>query len=192
MPTASINVTGLEETCAALSELPTRIVKHTFARAFAAAAVPISETMRTRCPVDTGDLREHVQSKIGINSDGKGGTLEVGFYPGTVTVTVMTEQGPKKRRRQDGSASSKARFVEFGHRQVSHELKAALEGQVGLGKNGKPNRKKYRELLEATETGMVQPHPFMRPALETSADAAIEAFSNSVADSVNDNLEVSA
>jgi hypothetical protein len=48
-----------------------------------------------------------------------------------------------------------ANFVEYGHRMVGH----------------KPGKK---------ELGMVAAHPFMRPAAEVSADAAIDAFADSL------------
>jgi HK97 gp10 family phage protein len=48
-----------------------------------------------------------------------------------------------------------ANFVEYGHRMVGH----------------KPGK---------IELGMVSPHPFMRPAAEVSADAAIEAFADTL------------
>jgi hypothetical protein len=182
----AITVTGLEDTLKALTELPNRIVKHAFARAFAAAAVPMVETMTVRTPVDTGDLKEHIQSKIGINSDGKGGTLEVGFYPTSITIT---DAGGKKHRRQDSTASSKARFVEYGHREVSHATKAGLEAQAGVDSRGRKKKTKYRELLSGSGVDSVQPHPFMRPSLETSSEAAVEAFNDSLADSVNNELE---
>jgi len=48
-----------------------------------------------------------------------------------------------------------ANFVEYGHRLIGH--KPALK-----------------------QLGAVQPHPFMRPAAEVSADAAIEAFGDTL------------
>jgi HK97 gp10 family phage protein len=63
-----------------------------------------------------------------------------------------------------GTKGHVARFVEFGHHMIGHE----------------PTKK---------ELGTVQPHPFMRPATETAADAAVEAFADSIRASVNSNLE---
>ena len=181
MATFDINVTGIEEACAALTELPNRMVKNTFAKALAASAVPIVEAMEARCPVDTGDLKQHIQTKIGINSDGKGGSVDVGFFSTSITVTDALG---KKHRRQDAGAVSVSRFVEYGHRQVSHATKAALEGQAGKDSRGRTIKHKYRALLAASGASQVQPHPFMRPALITSADEAVEAFVDSVAASV--------
>lgn len=49
----------------------------------------------------------------------------------------------------------KAGWVEYGHRMVSHEPDKA-------------------------EIGQVQPHPFMRPAADASAEEAVEAFTETV------------
>ena len=60
-----------------------------------------------------------------------------------------------------GKAGYIANFIEYGHRMVSHEGK---------------------------ELGRVQPHPFMRPAAELSADAAIEAFGNTLVETLRGTL----
>jgi HK97 gp10 family phage protein len=58
-----------------------------------------------------------------------------------------------------GNQGHIANFVEYGHRMIGH----------------KPEKK---------DLGQVQPHPFMRPAASVSADAAIEAFAESVEETV--------
>jgi hypothetical protein len=58
-----------------------------------------------------------------------------------------------------GNEGWKARLVEYGHRMIGH----------------KP-LKKY--------LGQVAAHPFMRPSAADSAEAAVEAFGNSVQDSI--------
>lgn len=63
-----------------------------------------------------------------------------------------------------GKEGHKANWVEYGHRMVGHK-----PGKADLGE--------------------VPPHPFMRPAFEASADAAIEAFTDSLTDSVNKGLK---
>jgi HK97 gp10 family phage protein len=54
-----------------------------------------------------------------------------------------------------------ANFVEYGHRMIGH----------------KPRKK---------DLGEVKPHPFMRPAAAASADDAIEAFAQSIEESMNE------
>jgi len=62
-----------------------------------------------------------------------------------------------------GKEGHKANFVEYGHRMIGH----------------KPNKK---------EIGTVAPHPFMRPAAAVSADAAIEAFGDTLVATLRGNL----
>ena len=62
-----------------------------------------------------------------------------------------------------GKAGFKARMVEYGHRMVGH----------------KPGKK---------EIGQVPAQPFMRPTAAASGEAAIEAFSESLAESVDSGL----
>jgi HK97 gp10 family phage protein len=54
-----------------------------------------------------------------------------------------------------GKQGHVANFVEYGHRMIGH----------------KPGKK---------ELGEVKPHPFMRPAAAASADAAVEAFTETL------------
>ena len=135
-----INITGIEEVCAALKEMPARLAKNAYAKALAASAVPIVEALKARTPVETGLLQRSLMADIQIDPQGRGGRVQVGY----------------------GKQGYVARFVEYGHR------------QVGRGKK---------------DTGkVVQPHPFMRPAAATSADAAVEAFAASIAESVESDI----
>ena len=58
-----------------------------------------------------------------------------------------------------GKEGWKARLVEYGHRMVGH----------------KPDKK---------EVGVVAPHPFMGPATVDAAEASVEAFDESLQDSI--------
>jgi HK97 gp10 family phage protein len=138
-----IQIEGLDNCITQLEGLPARIVKGAFGQALAAGAIPIVEALETRTPVDTGLLKESIQSEISISSEGKGGSLAVGF----------------------GKQGQIARLVEVGHRAVGH----------------KPNK---------TDTGkVVQPHPFMRPALAASQQEAIEAFKTRLLASIEAGLK---
>jgi HK97 gp10 family phage protein len=139
-----ITISGIEEVCEGLTTAPSRIVKHGFAKALTAAAVPIVEALEARTPIETGDLKKHVMTEITVNADSTGGRSKVGF----------------------GRFGYIARFVEFGHRSIAH-------------KNGKDSK---------AVLGEVQAHPFMRPAASTSAESAIEAFSESLGDSLRDDI----
>ena len=67
----------------------------------------------------------------------------------------------------DGIEGEIARFVEFGHRTVEGVSKKAFE-----------------EGLLKLNIKRVPAHPFMRPSLEESAGAAVEAFKLSIEESI--------
>jgi HK97 gp10 family phage protein len=64
-----------------------------------------------------------------------------------------------------GNEGHTARLVEYGHRMIGH----------------KPGKK---------ELGTVPAHPFMRPAAAESAEAAVEAFGESLTESLEAGLKV--
>lgn len=105
MSEPTIRFEGVEETLAALTALPKNIVKFTFAKAFAAAALPMVEAMTTRCPVDTGELKDSIETTIRINREGEGGFVAVGFQ----------DKGGTAKNRWE---ASKARWLEYGHREI--------------------------------------------------------------------------
>lgn len=133
----SVDVEGIEEVCALLTQAPADIVRRTLAKALTAATVPVIQTLNSNVPELTGDLADHIVTDIAIREDGTGGTAEIGF----------------------GNEGWKARLVEYGHRMVGH----------------RPGLK---------HLGQVPAHPFMRPSAADSADAAVEAFGDSVQESI--------
>jgi len=143
-----IQITGVEEACRMLDELPPRVVKQAFARALTAACVPIVRELEVRTPESVkaatsdqyGKLKADIRTDIQIDASGKGALAQIWF----------------------AKKDYVARFVEYGHRLLSHG-------------HSKDSRK---------ELGNVQPHPFIRPAAAAGADAAVEAFSETLNDFV--------
>ncbi len=76
----------------------------------------------------------------------------------STTVEVNPESLSGSAKTGFGIKGFVARMVEYGHREVTHAGK---------------------------EVGSVKSHPFMRTAAEASAAGAIEAFEESLADSLN-------
>lgn len=105
-----INIRGIDETCDALTRMPKRMVKTSFAKALAAAAVPVSQALAVRAAKHrvTGEMIAHQVSEIEVDAEGKGGRVSIGF----------------------GNQGYKARLVEFGHRMVTHEPKHVEVGLV--------------------------------------------------------------
>jgi len=134
-----------------LERAPKNLRRVAFARALAAAVVPIVQELEARAPVaeypagmfsEPGSLQDHVVTDIALDEEGNGGVASVGF----------------------GKYGNVANMVEYGHRMVAHGAKHS------------DRMRNY----EGTLLGEVVAHPFMRPAAAASGDAAIEAFAESV------------
>jgi HK97 gp10 family phage protein len=95
----SMTVSGIEETCAMLEAAPRNIAKAAFARALAAAAVPVVKALEARTPADTGKLKASIVTDVAVDAAGGGGIASIGF----------------------GKQGHVANFVEYGHRMVSHK-----------------------------------------------------------------------
>lgn len=133
-----INVVGIEETCAALTRLPARVVKHAYAKALAAAAVPVVRELLPRVPQLTGKLAASQVTVINVDAQGKGGIAQIGF----------------------GKQGYVARLIEYGHRIIGHRPR-----KVNTGKT-------------------VPAKPFMRPAAQAAATESVEAFRDSLLESI--------
>ena len=104
----SVDISGIEETCAMLDRLPVNVAKRAFAGALAAAAVPIVEALEASTPVLRGDLKAAIVTDIFVDAQGKGGQASIGF----------------------GKEGHVANFVEYGHRMVGHKPGKKELGEV--------------------------------------------------------------
>lgn len=159
MPDSTITITGLQETENMLATAPKNVVANSFLRALDAAGKVIEAEVWPRTPIELkaavnkahggkGALVGRLDNFIELDSQFRGGTIEIGFGP----------------------LGHIALWVEYGHRQVTGGR---------LTKEGKgPGRL----------VGTVEPHPFMRPAFDASADAAIDAFASSLDASLREGL----
>jgi HK97 gp10 family phage protein len=146
---ASITVHGLAEVQRALREAPRTLVLRSFARALSAGAGVIEAELAVRTPIGDettnnellGHLVDNITSEVKVDTQGRGGTARVGF----------------------GKKGYVARWLEYGHRQVSHQ----------------PGKR---------QVGRTAAHPFMRPAVTASAEGAIEAFQNVLSEDLKKNL----
>ena len=141
-----IQITGLEQVQRNLAEAPAHIVASSYTKALDAGIKVIEAEVAARTPVqvedyglhqESGSLLDHIMTTVEIDSSLRGGVAKVGF----------------------GKYGQVANWVEYGHRQVTHQ----------------PGKR---------EVGFTPAHPFMRPALAAAADAAIEAFAETLAASL--------
>lgn len=157
-----ITVEGLSETVAMLQQASKTIIASGFVNALSEAGNVIGDALEVAAPVkkDENDF---------------GGLLkEQGELRDSVMVAVELDTGLRGGRvnvgfTSENSAASVALWVNDGHRIV-------VAGGFYIDNRGKRRK--------GTEIGMVPPNPFMLRAFDASKEAAIEAFSNSIAETV--------
>jgi HK97 gp10 family phage protein len=142
---SAIKVEGLQEAIDMLQQMPKTVVAIGFTRALSAAGNVIADVLQANTPIKSedvggllgkGELRELITVAVQLDTQLRGGSVEVGF-------------GVK-----GGPISD---WLEFGHAMVSHA--------------GNP-------------LGEVKPHPCMRKSADQSMDAAVDAFVESIKETV--------
>lgn len=103
-----IKITGLEDVQRYLDEAPQNVVRKGFQKALAASIGVLKGELQLRTPVDRGELRAAIRSRVKVDSDARGGIASLGF----------------------GKQSHVANWVEYGHRMVGHKPGKKLIGQV--------------------------------------------------------------
>ncbi len=108
---AGITVRGIPEVQSYLRDFPRILAINCFRKALGRAAAVFEQELRARCPEadlatsddDYGKLIDNLISTITIDSQGRGGRMQIGF----------------------GRKGFVAMFVEYGHRMVAHGATAA-------------------------------------------------------------------
>jgi len=115
----TINISGIEETCAALDQLPKGIVVGGYAKALRKGISVIESAIEAKTPiqlrnsggdlvVEGGELKAAIKSTVDVDPGGKGGDAGITF----------------------GNQTHIANFVEYGHRMVGHKPGKKQVGQV--------------------------------------------------------------
>ena len=162
----NITVTGIDEIIEYINNMPKESIKRAISKGLVAGANPIFDAIQARKPSDAylggilkpGELMEGLKTNIEIAQDGSGGHMAIGFSKKTAPV---------------------ARYLEFGHR----ELGSGDQITTWVGKKGKSKGKVRRKNKPGSEVEMVPAYPFVRPAIETSQEAALDAFIDAVSES---------
>lgn len=146
-----ISVSGIEEACAVLDRVPKETARVGIARSLAAAAVPIVEAVDVRTPVSAKDELWDDETFSSIPGTGTGSLKKA------LRTDIYMDAGGYGgvASINFGKQGHVANWVEYGHHLIGH----------------KPKKK---------EIGEVQPHPFMRPAAAASAEAAVDAFTETL------------
>jgi hypothetical protein len=118
----AIDVTRLQEMADKVRTLPQTLARGAFALGFVHAAAVLAPALTSACPdrsessrdENTKHLADCIGTEIGINADGTGGRLWIGF----------------KGNIGDVKASDIALWLEYGHRMVGHAPNYVSKGKV--------------------------------------------------------------
>ena len=107
---AGITITGLEQVQRRLREAPSLLVAKAMHTALDRGIGVIAAEVEALTPEDTGDLKEHVITRVEIDVQNRGGSAAVGF-------------ASTPHERTGRASDAVALWVEMGHRMVSHDGK---------------------------------------------------------------------
>jgi HK97 gp10 family phage protein len=146
----SIQVAGFQEVERTLKEFAPKLRRKALRKALKAGGDVIATEVKLRAPVRT-DV-----------ATGRSNALPPGALRADITVQVQTSSNEVAGVAKIGPSPKTdhvARWVEFGHRMVTH----------------RPGQR---------QIGQVPAHPFMRPAFDSSRDEAVAAFGDTLLQAV--------
>lgn len=147
-----IKITGIDEVCRALDEEVSTVKRKLLGEALQAGVQPIKEAVYARTPVSA-----HPPSESSTEI-----TVLQHLKDSIISAVEVTDKGGVASV-GFGDMGQVANWVEYGHKLIGHAE------DTGKLRKGKP-------VYSHKELGTVEPHPFIRPATETAANAAVEEF----------------
>lgn len=163
MASRDLNIKGLKELDDALRTLPEKLHKNVMRAALRAGMKEFQAEILYRVPIGTpsgegirlyGHYRGALRDSIKISTRSKRGI-----------VTAKVTAGGKTK---GGADVFYAHFLEFGT--AAHQIRGARGGFLSFGGG------RYRSVMHPG----TKPQPFMRPALDAKAEAAVRAFASKV------------
>ena len=159
----TVDVKGLTETIVMLGKAPQIVMARGLVKALQAGANVIADVLESNTPIKAEDT---------------GGILERGEL--RELLMIQTQIDPSL---YGGSATigfgdrggRVADWLEYGHRILPHNP---------------PKPRNSKEYLDAVQ-GFVEPNPFMRASFDASYQAAVEAFTASLAETIAQNFDQS-
>ncbi len=162
MNDVSVSITGLSEAMAMLAGAPKTVVAAGFLKALSAAGNVIAAELEANAPVKAEDT---------------GGLLDRGVL--RESIVVAPELDPRFRGGEvnvgftpGNDADKVAYWLEYGHRLVRRSRLSYIDTR-GRRRRGTP-------------IGEVQPHPFIRRSAVMAEDPAIDAFVDSLRQTVTE------
>ncbi|HEY3972314.1 MAG TPA: HK97-gp10 family putative phage morphogenesis protein [Candidatus Sulfotelmatobacter sp.] len=183
MPDAiTIQVDGLDELGRALESIPAVLATRVMRGALHAAGDVMAEAIELTAPVRSGALKADIITKVRVGSDLSDNYVIVGpgYERGALTVKGVTRNkrgGIEAVVDTTESPGVYAAFVERGHRPPGHGVR-----------NDRAGKHSHAHELEFGGAS-TPPHPFMRPAFDSSKEAALDTFVEYVRAGLNGVIE---
>ncbi len=161
-----VTVSGLEETIAALHALPKIVVARGYVKALSRGIGVFRYALDALTPIRQSE--EYTAAQKGQRHPGD---LKRGL---TTEVTLDSQfRGGTAEAGYSGFQGNVANWLEYGHRIVK---------RGGFYTDSRGRKRKGHV------TGFCEPHPFMRRAYDASADEAVAAVAESLAETVKENF----
>lgn len=160
-------VRGLEELLRRLDQVPLVLSREVARDALQEAGEVIQAAAEASAPRRTGELADDIIVQVRISGDFRANRVLVGpGYPGP---GLKTRKRGRYAGRQDSTTSPGvyARFVEGGHGMPGYSWKSRFG-------SAKQRRRSGREIELGSHD--VPPHPWLKPAFDSSSDAAIQVL----------------
>lgn len=177
MSETSFDVPGFKELMDKMEQLPIRLEKSVMRGAIRAGSKIVADQARRNAPVlQTPDKRRvfgALAKSIRVMATG----VKNSVVRGGVVAGGKTSVGRGKNK--EAADAFYAMWVEYGHL-----IRTA--GQRLMG--GTRSKQAQRASLAASGAASVPPHPFMRPAIDSKTQAAIDATAQYIRDRVESEL----
>lgn len=159
---------GLTEVLHRLDQVPLVLSREVARDALQEAGEIVHSAAEASAPRRSGELAEDIIVQVRISSDFRSNRVLIGpGYPGPAG--LRTRKRGKYAGRQDTTTSPGVygKFVETGHGMPGHSWKSRFG-------SAKQRRRTGREIEFGTQD--VPPHPWLKPAFDSSKDAAVQVL----------------
>lgn len=166
MPENVVYITGADEIAHEFANAPRQLLPTALLRAGTAGGKVLRDAIAALTPVDQGHLKADLDVVVTLDSEFRGIVVDVGF----------------------GDLGYIARFVEYGHKIMSHKWRRGPKGSDELSRllrsKGltKLAAKRERVRVSQRELGVAAPRPFIRPAASAAEEAVVDAFTETLLD----------
>lgn len=177
---SEIKIEGLADLHKMMQELPAKIEANVLRGGMRAGAKVIEEEAKRLAPVESGALRDSI--RVSVRS--RNGKVEATIKAGDSKTKKLVENRPDGSVKVTYRNAWYARLVEFGTAQ--HYIKAIKAKALILRSNRRASSGFAKRWTSWIVEGVTHPgakrKPFMRPALDTKAQQAVQTLADYIRD----------